>query len=1010
MQYFILRIRLSLTLVFFFASFSFIQAQLQQVDAKDGYLYHQSILLNDAILVSNDAEFSSREYFLTSDFKNFRRAVARNLYLGKFNLKNDSYLVIRNPIQGEMCSIVRVNNDLSLDTVAQFSVENGTFKLLAQKGHYAYFSVGTSFFRFNESSQNIEQINVGVLGGLDFRFYDVFLHNDAFFIVEDHIYRLGNSDSTFTKGLKTNDPRYPNLVLHPKIKADGGIKVVFRDPVDGRDYSGILQGNSTITQISALPDWPDPKFQGSPFAGNNLMRVSTSAIGSNNQHFILVRRGRLKDIGEYEIRTGWYYFDTLATNPKLITDTTRLSAIDHYHATFKLNNGTLAFAMHENKGLELLKLHADSVELLRDNFKGMASGISSYNQAEILNGKLYYMATHPHYGYSLHRTDGSRQGTGVLASLQWDFQRSKLISFDGKVYLIGNTLGLNDKVFVVPNDSPFLTDKYSLNSSSHWNQSIYSNLYYWSVSGRSRYNRPMMKNQPGLVLSITSSHTSGKRFFPEDELSSRFHPRTNNLWNLVKTYALYDTSGNILLTGSLSGYRGNSLLALAPDTTLLTYFKHKDFSYTNFDSIHLPGEHNFFKAYDLHGTVKWSQRLSPNFKIMDMLADDAGNFIVAGEYQGGALNFLGESLYSPYNYQYFVAKISSRGELIWIANSPMQGFKHPTELMHLHLDDPSEKVYLLISEGSPNVASSCRFSSWLAKLSKIDALTGKAYWTQNIETTDLSAFYGLSTTPLNEVWIAGWFRGEYLDNGKIQEKAEGAECPKNGLLICLDQSTGEYKKSSSNPQGSYGTITATDNSIYTLWYSYERIINQSEFSGYRATNIEQRDLSGIVKANYQFPSSKAEAKNFFQLKVLENKKQDWLMFSGASDGSLISDSLYQAGVSLDGKHHSTFLMRRSGQIFRDLEVKEPMRQQADNPFSIYPNPASFHTVFVRASANEKPFTQYQLSGLDGRVVASGALNEVGFPQHLTFPQNLQGLYILNLSGNNQPQSFKLLLE
>ncbi|MDZ7845675.1 MAG: T9SS type A sorting domain-containing protein [Owenweeksia sp.] len=179
--------------------------------------------------------------------------------------------------------------------------------------------------------------------------------------------------------------------------------------------------------------------------------------------------------------------------------------------------------------------------------------------------------------------------------------------------------------------------------------------------------------------------------------------------------------------------------------------------------------------------------------------------------------------------------------------------------------------------------------------------------------------------------------------------------------------------------------------------------------GIWATTIEQRDLSGIVKAAYQFPTKPADADNFFQLKILENSNKDWLMFSGVTDGYLISDSLYQVGMSLDRNHYNTFLMRRSGQIFRDLAVTQPIADEAGNPFSLYPNPARFHEVFVRSSSDAKPFTHFQLTSLDGRVVESGAPVGEGFPQYIKFSTRLRGLFLLHLFGNGTPQTFKLYL-
>jgi len=987
-----------------------VHAQLQKVATLDGYRTNGWIELKEAILIPTDVDYPDREYFLTDDFQNFVPATPGNNFRGHLNLRNHSYLVLTNTDLRTLHYIVRINQDLSLDTVSQFtSDEASLFDILDQQGHYGYFGIGDEFFRFSEITLEIENIDVSFLNGLDARFFTVFTNDEALFMEElGHLYRLAHTDSAFSQVL-LNDSLYSDLSFFPTLKVDEGLLVIFNG-TDSVQYSGILLGDSVIGHINALPAWPDASTA-NPLAGTNFPYVYRQYMyqfkSIKPQRHILGVRSRKQPTGEIFSQVAWYSYDTISNRFWVTQEILESYEVESHHATYNVGKSTLAFSNYKNKGLELVKLHRDSVELLRDNFPGMASGSGRLGRAIVLDDKLYYMATHPYYGYSLHRSDGSRAGTGVLASLDKEFKGTSLRRLGTKIYLVGHTLGLPAEVFEVTEDSKFLKDKYYHNSNEHWNQSIYSNIYTQYGFGPANYNRPKMKTSGGLILSITSSHSEEDRFFPEEELKSPYHSRTSSSWHLTRTYALYDTSGQLLLPGYVRGYWGTEDLAIGRDTTVFTFFRHKDFSYTNFDTLDYAGYYNYFKAYNIDGSVKWSQRLSTNFEVIDMEADEEGNLIVIGKYEEGGLSFFGEYLSSPYSHQYFAAKIDASGNLQWAVNSSMEGFRRHSNLAYLHLDEKGEKIYLLISEGSYNVASSCRYSHWLAQVIQIDANTGNIDWSQNLETNDLAVFYGITTSAIGEVWVAGWFRGAYLDNGEVMERATGTDCPKNGLLICLDKSSGRYKKSMANPQGSYGAVHATDDALYTLWYSYDRILNRTEHSGDWATTIEQRDLSGIVKASYQFPSLPARSGNLFQLEVLDNSNRDWLMFSGVTDGYLISDSLYEVGVSLDWDRYNTFLMRRSGQIFQDLKVMQPIAAEEDNPFSIYPNPAYFHEVFVGASSGEEPFTDYQLISLDGRVVASGSPQGEIFPQYIKFPTQLRGLYLLRLFGSGTPQTFKL---
>lgn len=998
-----------------------LQAQFEEVGSVAGYDVDDAHQLKDAVLLSK-----AGNYYLTNDFKNFIPAPGKDTYLGYFTLADASYFVTRQAHQTNPKYILKLRPDLGLDTVQTFTGPgNEDYEILSTNGRQAFFTLNNELFRFDLNTSEVQQIYAGDLGNQFLKRRRFKSSGTTFYAFDSLIYKLEAADTAFRKGKLQLDSIYNEPRLHIDLRLPAGILFTYTDTQSGGRYSGITTGD-TAFHFNKVPVWPDTaydnyivdQFDTDGYGWDNFVLNYPDSARINN---IIAKRANFfrKDEVCREFQYRWYSFDSLSQSLNLTQDTHLSHYNQYYFKTFRLNGANLAFSMHKNNGYELVKLHPDSVQLLRDVFPGMASGLNQdYNLVEhiIHNGQVYFMGTHPRFGYSLHRSDGTKAGTGLMGSLggRYVWRRDeKLFAAGPNVYLYSPSFK-KGVIFRIAGNSEFLEEKYYQPTHRHWNQSIYSELYPRIFGGGgAQLTRSRMKYHKGLILATAAGTRSRYLHYPEARVSLPCLDRS--FYGYTMTYGVFDTSGTLLLPGYIRYTDHTPKLTLGKDTAVHVFLKHENESTTNFDEINQNGRFNFIRTYGMDGALQWSLKLPENFEFADVATDEEGNIYATGIYTGRSLKLPDNNLSSDKKNQYFLVKLNPSGEILYAANIKEDDFWSSHDITTLHFDEKAAALYVLFSEGNFRVTSSCKYHSWEGEVIKINANTGNTVWSQRFETTDLAEYNGITTTSTGEVWVAGQFRGELFIANEEKEIAGGeGNCPTSGLLLCLDGESGAYKKSYSRPDVGYGAVQATGRNIYTVWSSTSRVL-ESGVEYPRTLNllvIEKRDIAGKIIAEYKSPTILgwyAEGP-LFDFQSLGNEQEDWLLFSCNPDGTPASDSLYMAGVSAASGYGNSLLMRRQGNLFRAVENTSSSTGNSPGGIAVFPNPVSFNEIFVRGHASQTPFTNYQLMSIDGRLVADGQLNSQEWPQYISFPQNLSGLYLLQLLGGNASETVKIFIE
>jgi hypothetical protein len=973
-----------------------------------GYNLEDAVQLNDAVLIPKGDSL-----FLTKNFQDFIPAPGQYSYLGQFSLNDTTYLVTREHLKVNPKYIIRLKETLEFDTVLTFNGDGaGLFELINANNQFAFFMLDKRLYRYNHLLKNIQQILPGQAGSNFLERRQTVFFGNTLYACDTNLYVLRETDSMFRSTGVDNLNNYPRLSYHPRMKVPWGILCTFLDESDSLVYTGLTDGD-TIVHINPLSQWPDSSFRSVKSSLGTYKSGFRDTLRYNYARAIgLKEDANWKDTYQYR----WHYFDTISYRIKLTQSVNNSHHIIWHlkEPLFKIGDNVLAFSFLSKHGYELTSLTPQGATLIEDVFPGMASGLENEFPGESYlndNKQLFFTATHPYHGRSLFRTNGTTEGTGILAApglLQgWGQLKMFLIADDLFVYKMAET----GVIYRIKKDAPFIAKKHSQPTNKHWNQSINASMYSLGNSA-TKLNRTRMKVSGGLLSAFTSMTSSNYRFFPEAMQRTPYHRR--DFYSLGMGYGVWDTTGQLLVAGRVNSRVTYPQVSVGKDSTVLLFYGHRDSSFTNFDTLYKNGQFHLLRSYKLDGRVQWSREFPMNMNAFDMITDKQGNIYLLGAYSDGLLDLADRTLTSSYETQGYAIKLTNQGELVWAANLADAEIRRLNTLFTLHFDENTNKLYAVYGEGSFNISSSCKYTpKWLTLVSQIDGNSGSLVWKHLIENTDLSEYYGLSTAPNGDVWVAGKFRGEYVSNGEILQQSEGnTNCPTSGLLICIDGKTGAYKRSITRTAGEFADIRIANNNIYTVWLSTERYIESGiDYPDrYHALAIEKRALDGGIISKYESPVSWLPREQpFFDLTILD-ENENFLLFSSNTSSFLISDSLYIPNRSTVSSNGSCLIMRRPGSFLRKVNLAPTNTFDSNNPFSIYPNPARFNEVFVRAAGNEKPFTRYQLSDLGGRVVAMGKLDEEKFPQYLSFPRHLKGMFLLNLAGNGESQSFKLKLD
>jgi hypothetical protein len=1001
----------------FFGIILFVQsnAQLQEIGRYDDYALSTAIALKDRVYV-NKHDGYDQGYYTTTDFRNFTPASYpfEDAYLGQFVKDGELYFITRTPYEANPQYILRLNEQNDFDTLCSFTgfLASEVFIIGSSDTHVYFKKFGdTRRFDFTDSTvKTLENIPPDLL-----RRYAI---TDTSIICFPYLNGLPiswiSTNKTQIRRGKINLDDYYVDAVYPQIRHNGMFMMSYLDTLVN-SWQYCFTNGDTVLNCNPFPQPFDTSFTLTPFnATINYDLPYTVKLGDHAYNFeqvYLPATGWKRESQNTNIiRHAWWKFDSNASELILIDDSTHFytNLPESQWEVFILKNGRTAFGLYQDAGHELISFNSGKRELLHDIYPGMGSGLYLDNDLWgqstnhiTHNGYLFFFGIHPYWGQTLYRSDGSTEGTGPIAAIGERFSYvvgTRLFPIGNKLFVFAH--GEGRYVYEINQLSSYITEPPLLNPSSFWNRSIYTRIYR-DAGGSSGSDMARSSYKSGLVLQQTQGMNLDYFVYPEDQ---RYSP----LIDYRKPYGttaitVHDTNG--ILVADFLVHSWSSQAALHVDSSLVIFVKHKNESRTSFDTILNPGERTYLRRYSLDKQLLSSTILPFNFRVFKLQTDSRGFTYITGMYEDKQLDLNNLQLTSDKEEQYFVAAFNKELQTVWAKNLNLPTLNRISSFTDIEVDSESGIVYTLFNEGWVYSDPEDGDELWQGGVSAFNSTTGKLLWQTIIETDGTSSLKGITKTTVDEIWIAGNISGRAKVNQRPISNLESG-----GALIVLNGSNGTLKRSYTKPEGWYVDVSASSNSVYSIWYSASRTLSGNGIAAddkfYNLT-FEQRDLSGILQREYVNPiMGFYRDEPYFDLYPEINNKNDWMLFSVNYDNYPLSDSLHFANMSSGFDWGSTLLMRRPGQIFKDLPPQNLAGWNPEEPVA-YPNPVTSNDVFIGSLQQDVPYNAYELISLDGRVIDSGTIDQVQWPLHLKFTQGLRGMYILRLDGGEGSKSFKL---
>lgn len=265
----------------------------------------------------------------------------------------------------------------------------------------------------------------------------------------------------------------------------------------------------------------------------------------------------------------------------------------------------------------------------------------------------------------------------------------------------------------------------------------------------------------------------------------------NNTDETSLFWAKYDTNGNLLQaksTGSVSGINsagGEGKLTVTGMCAdgLGNVYMAGNYRSDNikFDTISLAGNGSrfadiFIVKCDLNAQVQWARRAGgdENDKVSGICADKSGNVYVTGVSYSGSMSFGGTTIDNSYNGEIYLAKYSSKGQVVWVRHAGSDGIDGGGSLCcdkegniyvsgYYNSDTLTFKPFKLLhaNKGSD-------MDGFLVKYSG----AGNILWARNYSSDGIAFVTGMNTDASGAVYLIGNFSSPSLKIGSTVLTAE----------------------------------------------------------------------------------------------------------------------------------------------------------------------------------------------------------------------------------------------
>lgn len=624
---------------------------------------------------------------------------------------------------------------------------------------------------------------------------------------------------------------------------------------------------------------------------------------------------------------------------------------------------------------------SEGTKIIKDIRKGFASSVL-YNTNIIEAGSyIYFTANDGIYGNELWQSDGTEINTRITHDFIPGVRSSNpkpIISNNGTLYFSVFTNNQQQlwKIEADKHDKLPLPPKPA--KAVEWYKTIAS-IESGGSSGYSTYNNSLVVDKNDNIY-IAGKYGNDKLvFYDDDYIMPSFKLPGNYYPNQRSFIAKYNTDGKLLWSKNIAGESAEfaNEISLLTDKDNNLYVGGAFPKYAVFDSIkkETPAGTPYLAKYDTDGKLIWLKtgNAMQGVYVNKIKSDVEDNIYMAGRYHGFRANWDNHFLRgdtSPTNY---IVKYNKNGEVLWARNIYVN-WKSYGKVADI-ATDKSGKVYVLITQGTRNTWSSCKYQNWIIKVVCIDGKSGVTTWEKTFEGDDFSIATSIQISPLNELFITGTFRGNIsFDNFTLTSPAgTRGECNKNASFLVRMNINGEVRNA------------ITDNGVETD--PYQLLFNED--GSYYLTGIESYDdemLEGYQNYNYEFPRGRKRTfirRYDYQSNLLEERifrRNGDKNTSGYELNPMIALDSKKDIILLEAKRaqYDTIGQSRldlmNGQVHL-LKIKNNLPGKLTTPYNndltISPNPASDY-IYIRSTDSELKQYNIEIVNYLGQPVANAS--------------------------------------
>lgn len=419
-------------------------------------------------------------------------------------------------------------------------------------------------------------------------------------------------------------------------------------------------------------------------------------------------------------------------------------------------------------GIELAQLNpGDTLRLVADLNKGKGSSLSLQSQIYDIRDSAYFMATNgsgqmyfyrsaDHWIESLFPSGAVSGITGIINNeLYWYYYGNKTLSIYKR--------NLNNK-------SPEPTDnRYKVSSTldgKQWHRCVYmDNLqtpyenYQFGFPGGKVLTDPdgnvvfsssCTTPDGGDYSVISHSDTGYTKVFKGSPLISKFKANGELMWS------------NSIGGSSLYTFRN---YAMASDENGNIYVSSVCFDSAWFDQIQSPSDRSIVYICKLNkddGHVEWVKFTNPSYYSNDVYIHSMdvkkGQIYIGIESDLDRFNAFGELIFNNTFPFPLIMKLDTSGKHIFSKVVPSNLPNLINRIQSIKVQNNTDDVYLLVSQGEYNVFSSCEFNGFSNKILRMDR-NGDFLNFNEFSGNDINLARNLLITGTGQVFATGYFRG-----------------------------------------------------------------------------------------------------------------------------------------------------------------------------------------------------------------------------------------------------------